>query len=251
MDPYFDKKSVLVTGAASGIGKTITQKLSALGATVYALDINENGLNNLVKECPSVRPIVVNLTDWDQTKNAVEKIECLDMVVNNAGIMHSPTSFLDIDKSVFDKVLSIDLMAAINISQTAGKMMMASDKRGSIVNISSTAAFVAYPKLSPICIAKAALNMATKCMATELAPNIRVNAVNPSTTLTDIVKSTLSKLMPNPKGKANEEKMKARHSMGRYAETDEVADAVLFLLSDKSSYMTGHCMPVDGGFLCN
>lgn len=254
MDPYFVNKSVLVTGAARGIGKTISKKLFKLGATVYALDVNEDGLNSLVVECPSVFPVVVDIIDWEATKNAVEKIEHLDMVVNNAGILPSHTSFLEVCKSEFDKVLSVNLMAAINISQVAGKIMMESGKPGAIVNVSSIAAFISIQKISPYCIAKAGLNMATKCMAMELAPNVRVNAVNPSGTLTEMAKVHLEQLDKAEKGTCTGQqehtKKPMRQVLGRLAETDEIANAVVFLLSDKSSYMTGHCMPVDGGFLC-
>ena len=250
MDPYFVNKSVLVTGAAAGIGIAISKKLFSLGATVYALDVNENGLDSLVVECPSIRPVVVDLIDWEATRNAVEKLGRIDMVVNNAGILPTPKPFLEIEKAEFDKFLSINLMAAINISQVAGKIMMASGLPGAIVNISSIAAFLPVKELSPYSISKAGLNMATKCMATELSPNIRVNAVNPSVTLTDLFKKHEAILGQTPEGRVRLEKIRSRHPMGRFAEKDEIANAVIFLLSDKSSYMTGHCMPVDGGYMC-
>ena len=91
---------MLVTGAARGIGRTTSEKLFNLGAIVQALDINEEGLNSLVSECPSVIAHVVSLADWEATKKVVEDIGHIDMVVNNAGVVPQPTPFLDIEQEI-------------------------------------------------------------------------------------------------------------------------------------------------------
>ena len=216
MDTYFKEKIVLVTGAAGGIGRTTTKKLFNLGAIVHVLDINEEGLNSLVSGCPSVIAHVVSLADWEATKKVVEDIGHIDMVVNNAGVVPQPTPFLDIEKATFDHVLSINLMAPINIAQVAGRVMKASGKPGAIVNVSSVCGFLGSKGLVPYSVSKAGLNMVTKCMASEFAPEIRVNGVNPSTTLTDLSITFMDQLKQNQKGAAFIENWKSRHPLARF-----------------------------------
>lgn len=237
-------KTALVTGAGRGIGRGIVKGLVKCGAKVYALSVTKDNLESLITEHPTVIPVQVSLSDWDATRAAVVAVGTIDLLVNNAAISPSDVPFVDTDKKLYDDVFGVNVMGAINVSQIAAKSMIASGRGGAIVNISSVNSFIAINKTSPYNMGKAALDMMTKCMAMELGPNIRVNSVNPTVTLTDMGKLHWS----NPE---KADPWKARHPMGRFAEVEEVVNTVLFLLSDKASYITGHCMPVDGGLLCN
>ncbi|XP_060071217.1 L-xylulose reductase-like [Ylistrum balloti] len=244
MEIRLDNKKALVTGAGRGIGRGIVKGLVECGAEVYALSITQANLDDLKLEFPSINTIQVDLKDWEATRAAVEGVGPLDLLVNNAGVSPPPVPFVDTDKKTYEDVFSVNLMAAINVSQVAARGMLASGKGGAIVNISSVNSCIAINQTSPYNIAKAGLDMMTKCMAMELSPAIRVNSVNPTVCMTAMGKHHWS----DPK---KADPWKARHPMARFGEVEEVVNTVLFLLSDKASYTTGTCIPVDGGLLCN
>lgn len=244
MEIRLDGKKALVTGAGRGIGWGIVEGLVNCGAEVFALSVTQANLDALKAEFPSVHTVRADLSNWDETRTAVEGIGTLDLLVNNAAVSPGPVPFVDTDKKLFEDVFSVNLMAAINVSQVAARTMLVSGKGGAIVNISSVNSFIAINQTSPYNIAKAGLDMMTKCMAMELSPAIRVNCVNPTVCMTAMGKHHWA----DPK---KADPWKARHPMARFAEVEEVVNTVLFLLSDKASYTTGTCMCVDGGLLCN
>ncbi|OWF53316.1 L-xylulose reductase [Mizuhopecten yessoensis] len=244
MEIRLDNKKALVTGAGRGIGWGIVRGLVECGAEVYALSITKANLDDLKLEFPPIHTVQADLSDWEATRAAVEGVGTIDLLVNNAAVSPSPMPFVDTDKKTYEDVFSVNLMAAINVSQVAARGMLASGRGGAIVNISSVNACIAINKTSPYNIAKAGLDMMTKCMAMELSPTIRINSVNPTVCMTAMGKHHWS----DPK---KADPWKARHPMGRFGEVEEVVNTVLFLLSDKASYTTGTCVPVDGGLLCN
>nr|CAH0111916.1 unnamed protein product [Daphnia galeata] len=242
MEIQFTGKIALVTGAGQGIGRAIAKRLFDHGAKVYALSKSSENLQSLQKEAPGILTVVADLENWEATQKAVENLGHIDLLVNNAGVAILE-SFLDIKSDSFDKVFNVNLKAVVNVSQTVVKQMIADKTGGSIVNVSSQASQVALRDHAVYCSTKSALDMLSKVMALELGQHkIRVNCVNPTVVLTEMGKLGWSDpLKSGP--------MLAGIPLGRFAEVDEVVDAVIFLLSDRASMINGATLPVDGGFL--
>jgi len=242
----FTGQSILVTGASRGIGRELTKALIKAGAVVYGLSSNKELLNSLQQECgESVRPVVVDLSDWDATRAAVEALPVMDGLVNNAGISYPWVASVDVPRDVIEKTMSVNLMAAINLTQIVGRKMVAAGRKGSIVNISSINGLKPMRECMAYNISKAGLDMMTKQFAMELGPsNIRVNSVNPTVALTDMGREHWE----NPPEKG--ELLRGHTALGRFAEVDEVVGPILYLLSGYSSMVTGTTNPVEGGLLC-
>nr|XP_031531820.1 L-xylulose reductase [Vicugna pacos] len=192
--------------------------------------------------CPGVEPVCVDLGDWEATQRALEGVGPVDLLVNNAGVaLLQP--FLEVTKEACDISFDVNLRAVIQVSQIVARGLIARGAPGSIVNVSSQASQRALTNHSIYSSTKSALDMLTKGMALELGPHkIRVNAVNPTVVMT-------------PMGQANwsdpqkAKTMLDRIPLGRFAEVENVVDTILFLLSDRSSMITGATVPLDGGFL--
>ncbi|XP_035722568.1 L-xylulose reductase-like [Vespa mandarinia] len=242
MDINFQGKRILVTGAGQGIGKDLALRLSKYKGKVIALSKTSEHLNKLIAEDPEIIPVCVDLRNWKATRQAIENVLPIDLLVNNAGIGHlSP--FLDATPEDFDLVFDVNVKAIMNVSQVVAKNMIERNVAGSIVNMSSQASQAALKDHTIYCSSKGAVDMLTKMMALELGPHqIRVNAVNPTVVLTE-----MGKLGWSDKDKASN--MISKIPLGRFAEIDEVTDAVVYLLSERSSMINGIILPVDGGFL--
>jgi NAD(P)-dependent dehydrogenase (short-subunit alcohol dehydrogenase family) len=249
MEISLKNKKILVTGAGRGIGRELIRKLVEQGADVFALTNNVETLEDLKKELPAIHPICVDLEDWDATEKSLENIEPLDCLVNNGThsfpIFQMMEPFLEITKESVDSLYNINVRAVINVCQLVAKKMIAANKSGSIVNVSSAASKTIFkPGLLAYGATKAAVDRLTKGMAAELgAHNIRVNSVNPTVVMTDMGKKFWSR-DPGMAGPVLD-----RTPLGRFAETEDVVNAILFLLSDKSLMTTGTSLLVDGGFL--
>ena len=239
----FNGKKILVTGAGRNIGRGIATNLSKQGAKVYALDYVQENLENLVTEQPDINMIHHDLQDWDKTVRIVERLEDLDGLVNCAGIPCIVQKAVDTPKESLDKLISINLMSAINLMQIVGKKMTSAGKGGSIVNISSQSSMFARAGMLPYCVAKAGLDMATKMFALELGSHkIRVNSVNPGLVVTELSKSLIST-----------EGIQENISMiplRRNADIQDVVDLVAFLLSDNSLMINGTINMINGGMTC-
>ena len=234
-------KRVLVTGAERGIGRAIALGVAACGGHVIALSLNQAPLDTLKAECPSVETVACDLTDWEATRAAVEALGPVHCLVNNAGvIIRQP--FLEVTPDAIDNTFDVNLKAVINVSQVVARSMVARGEGGAIVNISSIAARKPMNTGSVYDASKAALDHLTRVMTLELGSHgIRVNCVNPT-----VVKTKLTEVIWNNPTRAGP--FLKMTPMGRFAETDDVVNAVLFLLSDRASLISGVNMPVDGGF---
>ena len=242
MEYNFEGRNILVTGSGQGIGRGIATSLAKAGAKVYALDCNKETLNDLVKEIPSIEAIHQDLECWEQTKETVSQLADLDGLVNCAGILVTGSA-VDTTKEEIDAILDVNLKAAINLMQVVGKKMVLTDKGGSIVNLSSAAGIVARSSFMAYGVAKAGLDMATKVFALELGPSkVRVNSVAPAAVKTKLIQAILT-----------DEEIKQREAVipiGQLLDVDDVAQCVLFLLSDQSKMITGTTLVVDGGHSC-
>ncbi|XP_058796434.1 L-xylulose reductase-like [Phymastichus coffea] len=242
MSISFEGKRVLVTGAGQGIGKGLALRLSELGATVLALSKSRENLDALHRLDPRIRPIRADLRDWQASREAVEALLPVDLLVNNAGVA-CLRPFLAATEADFQLTFDVNVKSMLNVSQVVAGDMIARKVAGGIVNVSSQASRAALKDHAVYCASKGAVDMLTKVMALELGPHgIRVNTVNPTVVMTE-----MGKLGWAEPAKAGE--MLSKIPLGRFAEVDEVIDAVVFLLSERSSMITGAGLPVDGGFL--
>lgn len=242
MDLGLAGRRALVTGAGKGIGRSTVKALHAAGVQVVSVSRTQSDLDSLVRECPGVEPVCVDLGDWEATERALGNVGPVDLLVNNAAVaLLQP--FLEVTKEVFDVSFDVNLRAIIQVSQIVARGMIARGVPGSIVNVSSQAAQRAVPNHSVYSSTKGAMDTLTKAMALELGPHkIRVNAVSPTVVMTAMGQANWS----------DPQKAKVildRIPLGRFAEESHVVDAILFLLSDRSSMTTGTALPVEGGFL--
>lgn len=242
MDINFEGKRILVTGAGQGIGKDLALRLAKYQGEVIALSKSSENLKKLISLDPKIKTICVDLQDWNATRKAVQSILPIDLLVNNAGVAKlSP--FLNATPEEFDLTFNVNVKAIMNVSQVVAKNMIERKIRGSIINVSSQASHAALKDHAVYCSSKGAVDMLSKTMALELGPyGIRVNTVNPTVVMTE-----MGKLGWSDKDKA--ESMLSKIPLGRFAEVDDVIDAIVYLLSDRSSMINGVTLPIDGGFL--
>ena len=235
-------KRALVTGGSAGIGLAIAKKLSENGATVYIIGRSKEKLDKAVEASgKKLIPLQCDISDWSKTRKIVESILPIELLVNNAGTV-CLASVLETTEEQYNKTMNLNLKAAINLTQFVANDLINRKLGGRVVNISSQASGRANVNGAIYSASKAALDMATKCFALELGPhNIRVNSVNPTLVWTELSKTVFT----DPKKTS---KFTSRIPLGRCAEVDEIANPTIFLLSDKSKLITGHCLWVDGGY---
>ena len=240
-------KTVLVTGAGRGIGKAIAVSLAKENYNVVVNSRNPEHANTGANEIKSLGKSAVgvggDVAREDDCKNIIEttikQFGSIDVLVNNAGIQ-KPIPVNDMSVEEWDKVMNVNLKGVFICSREAVKHML-KNGGGSIINISSVHQVIPKPLYVHYASSKGGLDMLTKTMALELARhNIRVNSVAPGAIATDMNKE----IVDNP------EKMKEINEqvpMGRIGKSEEVANVVSFLASDKASYVTGTTFFVDGG----
>ena len=236
-------KRALVTGAGKGIGREIVKVLRACGVTdIVTVSRTKADLDSLSQEVPGCRTIVADLADAAAARDAAEQAGPVDLLVNNAGIS-IPQTLLDTTVDAFDKTMAVNVRAVLVMTQVIARGMIARGKGGAIVNVSSQASMVGIADHAAYCASKGALDQLTRVMALELGPHqIRVNAVNPTVTLTPMGEMAWG----DPKKSGP---MLAKIPLGRFAKPHHVAHAVAYLLSDAADMIHGVTLPVDGGFL--
>lgn len=236
----FDGRRVIVTGAGKGIGRTTARLLAERGAQVTALGRTKADLDSLAAEC-GARPITVDLADADATRAAAQEAMPADLLVNCAGI-NILEPFLDVRIESFDAIQAVNVRAPLIVSQEYARARIAAGGGGAIVNVSSVSAFTGFPDHASYCASKGALDAMSRVMAKELGPHgIRVNCVNPTVTMTELAAVAWS----DP---AKSGPVMSRIPVGRFAETNDVAEIILFLLGERAAMVHGVSMPVDGGF---
>jgi len=250
----FLDKTVIVTGAASGIGAAATALFADEGATVFASDIDVAGGEKLARETPGdVRFVECDVCDPAAIKalmdHAAQDTGGIDTLFNNAGAGGARESIAEIEPEAWDRTMDL-LLRSVAMGIRYAVPHMKGRKGASIVNVSSVAAV--GPGYSPTtyAVAKAGVLHLTKCAATDLAQfGIRVNAVQPGFINTNIFTATMD--IPDA-AKEQAKAMIAQMSsnaqpVARGGQSDDIAQAVAFLASEQAGFMTGASMVVDGG----
>ncbi len=245
--PTFDlcSKRALVAGASSGIGLACATALAENGAEVVLAARRVGQLKELASEFNShgwgASVLALDVSEPAATAAAVAANGPFDVLVNSAGIgRHGPA--LEAEVADFDAVVNVNLRGAYFLTQAVARGLIAANKSGSLINISSQMGHIGGIDRSVYCATKFAVEGFTKAMAIELGPSkIRINTICPTFILTDMTKSTLQDA---EKSKWVMDKIK----LGRVGEVEDIMGAVVYLASDASAMVTGTAMFVDGGW---
>lgn len=242
-------KIAIITGARRGIGKGIALRLAKDGAQVIVTDISKEDCEIVVKEIEKIGgkglALKLDIADEENVKEIMktvkDKFGRIDILVNNAGVFEQ----MELDKmdtEKIDRILDINLKGTILCTKYVIPEMK-NQKYGKIINITSIAGFVGFALSSVYCATKAGIVNMTRELALDLGKyKINVNAVAPGVIETDMTKDMLA-----------DEKVKegllAAIPYGRIGQPEDIANAVAFLASDESEYITGHTIVVDGGWI--
>jgi len=248
----FQNKAVIVTGAASGFGEAIARRFAFEGASVTVADRNDEGGKRVVADITKAGGRAIyqhaDVSNGEQVKGMVDACVAafggLDILVNNAGYSHMRSMLWDLPEQDYDAMFAVNTKSVYLGAKYAVPVMMARGG-GCIVNTASIGGVCPRPGVTAYNASKGAVITMTKGLAAELAPmNIRVNAVNPVAADTPFMKGALGvdKLPDEIK-----QMLAAGIPLGRLTEPSDVAAAVTFLASDDAAYLTGVCLPVDGG----
>lgn len=246
MSLTLEGKTCLVTGGSRGIGKAIAIRLAEFGADVaitYARSADaaeevKNEIEGLGRKCKSIQADAVDLGRAEEViAEVVDDWGKIDVIVNNAGITKD-NLILRMSEEQWDDVITTNLKSVFNYSKAAAKPMMR-NRGGSVINISSVVGISGNAGQSNYSASKAGIIGFTKSYAKELASrNIRANVVAPGYILTDMTGELDEKVLQG---------IKDETPLGRAGNPEEIADAVVFLSSDMSTYITGEVIRVDGG----
>lgn len=230
----------IIIGAGRGIGRELVAQLLSAGALVVAVSRTQTNLDSLKQEFPTVECVCVDLGNWKETEERLKPYaERIDLLVNNAAYAEC-VPLEEITEQMMDQHYNVNVKGVVNVTRTVVKGMK-KRKSGAIVNNSSVAALFGIADHLAYGASKGALDTITKVLALELGPyNIRVNSVNPTVTWTEMA-------MVGWSDSTKQATMKEKIPLNRFAKPSEVAQTILFLLSDLASMISGVLLPVDGG----
>ena len=247
----FANKKVFISGGATGIGEAAVLLFAQQGAivTIFDRDI-ENGEKCLQKILDSGgRGIFIsgNLIYPEEIEKAIDQslktYGGIDILINNAGV-ESPYSVHEMPIEEWDRVMAVNLRGMYLMAKAVIPIMKKSGG-GAIINTASISGLLGWPISAAYCASKGGVIQLTKQMAVDYAQdNIRVNCIAPGTTLTPLIERIFQQESEPEKAKQQISQM---HPLGRFAQPEEIAQAILFLASEDASFITGAVLPVDGG----
>lgn len=235
-------KRVIITGGSTGIGAGVAERFLKEGARVCVWCRNPDNAAKIKEQLPGLADVVaVDVADADAVDIAFARslasLGGLDVLICNAGISIRK-DFVDIDRADFDRTMKVNVHGVFYVSQLAARHMLATEQGGAILITASTSGVVAYRHYADYNASKGALLSLMRTMAVELAPKIRVNAVNPGYTMT-----------PMQEAEYSPEMLKAVNGiipMGRHARPEELASLYVYLASDEAAYASGAVFTLDG-----
>lgn len=246
----FSNKTIIVTGAASGMGRATTLKLREYGATVYAADRNDSALNATCEQSGAL-PCLIDISKVQACNALVKKAHTeqgkLDGLVNFAGVIKR-SGLLECTDEEFNFVMDINVKACFYLCRAAA-IQMKKQGAGSIVNVSSIWSDIAAAGVFGYCVSKGAVSQITRSAALDLAgTGVRVNEVRPGETNTAMLASERGYTMSDAEIQQKLDTIAEAIPEKRLANPGEIAAAAIFLLSDQSSYMQGASVTVDGAY---
>ena len=238
-------QTALVTGASRGIGRTIAQSLARAGADLVLMGRDQTSLEQLAQELMSdgcnAEIAVCDVQDVPAIFRAIAGLPKLNILVNNAGT-NIPEPFAQVSEEHFDQIINLNLRATFFVTQAAVQKILSTGAGGAIINISSQMGHVGGTNRTVYCASKHALEGFTKALALELAPvGIRVVSVAPTFIETDMTR-------PMRADPAFEQSVISKIPLGHLGQPQDVANAVVFLVSSHARFVTGSSLLVDGGW---
>lgn len=211
------------------------------GAKVIALDKDKDTLESLRSQFEDIEVLCVDLSNRIATRESLEHLHQVDLLVNCAGVTaYGPIE--DISDEVFDRIMAVNVKGMLNLTQIVAKKMKAAKRPGAIVNIASRAGQHGIPLMGAYSSSKAAVIQLTRVMAVELGPHqIRVNAISPGLVDTDMMTNYRKTFSDQ------EATIVQKTPLRRICQPEDIADVVVFLLSDSAAMVSGAILPVDGG----
>lgn len=252
----FANKVVMITGAAGGIGKETAKAFASEGAKLALVDLNRDALQQTAQDLElkegNYLLLPANVAKEEQVQDYVQKTKDtfgrIDVFFNNAGVEGAISLITDYPTEALNTVIDVNFKGAFWGLKYVLRVM-AEQKSGSIVNMASIAGLKGMPYTSVYVATKHAVVGFTKSAAIEYATSgIRVNAVCPAMVNTRMMEAIEQGISPDNPNAAKDELLKGL-PMGRYSEPREIADVVLFLASDKASFLNGIAMPIDSGMI--
>jgi 3-oxoacyl-[acyl-carrier protein] reductase len=241
-------RTALVTGAGAGFGAGIARAFAREGARVVVLDLDGSAAERVAREIGDAAAACAgDVTEPEAVERAVAAASALggriDVLVNNAGWTHRNKPMLEVTEEEFDRIFAVNVRAIFLTTRAVVPAMRAAGG-GVILNIGSTAGVRPRPGLTWYNASKGAVNLVSKSMALELAPDrIRVNCVAPVMGATGLLEA----FMGLPDTPENRARFVATIPMGRLSEPEDIAEACVYLASDAAAFVTGVVLPVDGG----
>ncbi len=254
----FDGKAALVTGGALGIGRGIVRAFAAEGAGVAIADVNAEAAEVLAAELRASGAVAVAVvgdvsSSSDAARMVAETVETLgrlDVLVNNAGILPTDWYFRleEMPEEVWDRILAVNLKGAFLMSKHALPRIRETNRGGVVVNIASVQGLQSMPGVPAYAASKGGLLSLTRSMALDYAAEgIRVVSICPGTIDSELVRDLARAEGGNIE--SNLRRYGSFHPLGRIGRPEDIAQAVVFLASDRASFITGEYLTVDGGFM--
>lgn len=252
MAKLYENKVVLITGAAGGIGLASAKKFAEEGAKLALVDLNPEAVENAAKEIKDAEIITfgANVTEESEVENFVNKTKehygKIDVFLNNAGVNGKTEDLVDITKENIESVFAVNVFGVFYGLKHVLRVMK-EQKNGSVINLGSIGSWVGSPSMSPYVASKHAVVGITKSAALEAADyGVRVNAISPHAVETEMMRRIEANRNPE-EAAASKQAVIDGIPLSRYAQPEEIADLIIFIGSDKASFITGTYQRIDGG----